>query len=362
LIVLLVVSAAGAAYLALALFALVRFARRQVPNRSETPRISVLKPLYGAEPGLYESLASVCDQDYPDFEIVFCLHDESDSATPIVTRIARDFAHLPVRIVYGENSQIVNPKIANLAKPGAEPHGDIVVLADSDIWVKRDYLRAIAASFSSERTGAVTCLYGGIPIETFAARLGAMRSEEEFSPSVLVAIALGKMEFCLGATMAVRRNVLDAIGGLEALGADLADDYNLGKLVADHGLNVELSRCTVRTTVAEKTIRALWTREVRWARTNFKLAPAGHIFSFLMYALPFAFIYAAIAQNAIAYGLLLLVAALRLALHETARATLGNGRKDDALLVPARDLFSLAVWAASLVTKTVNWRGARYRM
>jgi ceramide glucosyltransferase len=362
LIVLLVVSVAAAGYLSLALFQLARYMRRPLPNRPETPSISVLKPLYGAEPGLYESLASFCDQDYPEFEVVFCLHDERDGAVPVVARIARDFAHVPIRIVYGENPVIVNPKIANLAKPGVQPYGDLVVLADSDIVVGRDCLRTIAASFSSERTGAVSCLYGGIPNATFAARLGAMRSEEEFSPSVLVAVALGKMEFCLGATMAVRRGVLEAIGGLEALGGDLADDYNLGKLVAERGLDVELSRYVVRTTVVETRLSALWLREVRWARTNFRLAPAGHIFSFLMYGLPFAAVYAVLAHDAVAYALLLVVAALRLSLHEMARAAFGNGRRDEPWLIPARDLFSLVIWGASLVTRSVQWRGERHRM
>ncbi len=361
-IVLLLASVAGAAYLSLALFRLARFTRRRVPNRPETPSISVLKPLYGAESGLYESLATFCNQDYPDFEVVFCLHDERDGAAPVVARIARDFAHVPIRIVYGDNPEIVNPKIANLAKPGVQPYGDLVVIADSDICVGRDYLRAIAASFSRESAGAVSCLYGGIPNETFAARLGAMRSEEEFSPSVLVATALGKMEFCLGATMAVRRGVLEAIGGLEALGNDLADDYNLGKLVANRGFDVELSRYVVRTTVAETTLSELWLREVRWARTNFTLAPVGHVFSFLMYALPLAFAYAVLAHDPLAYGVLLLVAALRLRLHEMARNAFGNGRRDEPWLIPPRDLFSLAVWAASLVTRTVRWRGARHRM
>ncbi|HTA37749.1 MAG TPA: hypothetical protein VK760_01675, partial [Candidatus Acidoferrales bacterium] len=111
-IVLLIVTAAGAAYLSLALVQLVRFARRRQPTTSDTPRISVLKPLYGAEPGLYEALATFCDQDYPDFEIVFCLHDEADAAAPIVARLARDFSRVPIRIVYGENARIVNPKIA----------------------------------------------------------------------------------------------------------------------------------------------------------------------------------------------------------------------------------------------------------
>jgi ceramide glucosyltransferase len=362
LIVLLIVTAAGAAYLSLALVQFARFARRRILSGAQTPAISILKPLYGAEPGLYEALASFCDQDYPNFDIAFCLHDETDAAAPIVARLASDFAHVPIRIVFGENPRVVNPKIANVAKPGAEPRGDIVVLADSDIWTGRDYLRAIAASFANERTGAVSCLYGGIPNETLASRLGAMRSEEEFCPSVLVAVALGKMQFCLGATMAVRRSVLETIGGLEAIGTDLADDYNLGKLVASAGWDVALSRYTVRTTIAETTLRALWHREVRWARTNFRLATAGHIFSFLMYALPFAFVYAVLARDALAYGLLLLVAALRLSLHEAARKTLGNSRRDEPWLIPLRDLFSLAVWAASLVTRTVRWRGARHRM
>ena len=127
-IFLLAVSAGGAAYLSLALFQLLHFIRRRVPGLSETPRISILKPLYGLEPRLYENLASFCDQDYPDFEVIFCLHEQSDAAAPIAERVARDFAHVAIRIVYGDNPDIVNPKIANLAKPGAEPTGDLVVL------------------------------------------------------------------------------------------------------------------------------------------------------------------------------------------------------------------------------------------
>jgi ceramide glucosyltransferase len=362
LIFLLAVSAGGAAYLSLALFQLLHFIRRRVPSLSETPRISVLKPLYGLEPRLYENLASFCDQDYPDFEVIFCLHEQSDAAAPIAERVARDFAHVRIRIVYGDNPDIVNPKIANLAKPGAEPTGELIAMADSDICVGRDYLRSLAASFSTENTGAVTCPYGAIPIATYAARIGAMRSEEEFSPSVLVSNALRKMDFCLGATMAVRRSVLEEIGGLAALGEDLADDYNLGKLVADSGRTVELSRYVVRTTVAETTMKALWHREVRWARTNFRITPVAHVFSVVMYALPLAFLYAVLAHDALAYAVLLLVAALRLSLHEAARTAFGNGRRDEPWLIPSRDLFSLAVWAASLVTRTVRWRGARHRM
>jgi len=322
----------------------------------------VLKPIYGAEPGLYQSLATFCDQDYPDFEIVFCLHDETDPATEVVAKIVADFPNRRIRTAFGDNPQMSNPKIANLAKPGAEAGGDVIVLADSDIWVGRDYLDAVAASFSSNRTGAVTCLYGGIPDTTLASRLGEMHSEEEFAPSVLVAIALARMEFCLGATMAVRREALEAIGGIEALGADLADDAVLGKLVAERGFDVELSRYIVHTTVADRTFAQLWNHELRWARTNFRLSPAGYVFSFLMYVTPFAFLYALLARSVAAVGLLLLVAALRFGVHVASRSIFGKERRDEPWLIPLRDLISLTVWAAGLITRTVRWRGSQHRM
>jgi ceramide glucosyltransferase len=229
--------------------------------------------------------------------------------------------------------------------------------------VGRDYLDAIAASFSDDSIGAITCLYGGVPVDELFARLAAMHSEEEFAPSVLVAQTVtGKLWFCLGATMAVRSDVLRDIGGIEALGSNLADDYELGKLVWERGLRVELSRYVVHTTVAHTDFSQLWAHELRWSRTNFRLTPAGHVFSFLMYTLPFAVAYALIARTPLALGLLVLVAALRLGVHVCARSMFGNTQRDEQWLIPLRDLISLAVWAASLVTRNVRWRGNRHRM
>jgi len=357
----LILSLAGAAYLSLALYAVLRFGRRPCARGEDTPSVTVLKPLCGAEPGLYEHLASFCAQEYPDFEIVFCLHDEGDSAHAAVRAVVAAFPNVRTRVAFGENPRIANPKIANLCKPGAEPAGEIVVIADSDILAGRDYLRAIAASFSSERTGAVTCLYGGIPNPALASHLGAMHVEDEFAPSVLVALLLGPLRFCLGATMAVRREALAAIGGLAAIGAGLADDHALGNLVAAQGYDVELSRYAVRTAIPETTLRELWTHELRWARTNFTMAPAGYAFSFVMYAFPFALAYLALSQNVVlGTALCALIAALRLALHYAARSALRTTRATEPWLFPLRDLLSLAIWAASLATRTVRWRGIPY--
>jgi ceramide glucosyltransferase len=363
-LILLVITLAGALYLAIAALRLAAFARRPVELASEfLPSMTILKPIAGLEPSLYENLVSFCDQAYDEFyEVIFCLHGSDDPALNVVERIVAELPSCHTTIAIGEAPGMLNPKIANVAKPGVELNGEIVVIADSDIHVGRDYLRALAAAFASERVGAATCLYSGIPRASFVSHLGALQIEDGFAPSVLVALALGKLRFCLGATMAVRRRVLEAIGGLAALGQHIADDHLLGELVARHGKEVELSPYVVQTIVPESALPALWAHELRWARTNLALAPLGYLFSFLMYALPFALLFLAVSRDLV-WGLSLLaaVAGLRLAVHYLARKALRVTRRDDAWLIPVRDFMSLAAWIASLLGRTIQWRDRTYQ-
>jgi len=362
-IVFLILTIAGAAYLALALSCVVTFGRRPFDSVDDelAPSVTILKPVAGLERDLYENLASFCDQDYPRYEVVFCLHSADDLAGDVIARVMRNFPNCRARVAIGHNETIANPKIANLVKPGVEPFAEIVAVVDSDIRVGRDYVRTIAGSFASERVGAVTCLYRGLPNQTVVSHLGALYVEDGFAPSVLVAATIGKLRFCLGATMAVRRDVLYKIGGFEALGAYLADDHALGELVTKNGFEVELSRYVVRTTIPETQLDRLWSHELRWARTNKAQAPAGYFFSFVMYALPLALIYLALARNLLALAILALVLLLRLALHYAARWAFGIEHVDGIWFVPVRDCLSLGLWAASLFGRTVRWRTETYR-
>lgn len=319
------------------------------------PSVTILKPIACDETQLYENLASFCAQDYPEFEVVFCLHADDDPALPVVQRVAQAFPNARPRIAIGHNPAMANPKIANLAKPGAKANGEIVVIADSDVHVGRDYLRAICAEFATERTVAATCLYRGVPNDGVISRLGAAHIEDEFAPSVLVALALGPLRFCLGATMAVRKTVLDGIGGLAALGPYLADDHELGERASKFG-DVALARYVVETDVTETRLADLWSHELRWARTHRAQAFTGYFFSFLMYALPFAVLYAAVARTALSAVVLAVIAALRLGVHVAARTALRVRRPSDWWLIPARDFLSIAVWLASLFGRSVRWR------
>lgn len=362
--VLFAIAVASAFYLAIAILRLWAFGRRPLELAWEfLPTMTILKPIAGIEPDLYENLASFCDQEYPqDFDVIFCLHSPDDPAREIAERVASDFPFAHATVALGENPAIANPKIANLVKPSVDLRGEIVVIADSDIRVDRRYLRALATSFASERVGAATCLYTGMPNATLVSRLGALQIEDGFIPSVLVAIALGTLRFCLGATMAVRRSVLTEIGGLVALGDHLADDHALGELVTGRGYEVELSRYVVKTTVAETTLRDLWSHELRWARTNLALAPTGYAFSFLMYALPLALLYLVAARNLVwGLSLLAIVLVLRALLHYAARSALNVPHASELRLVSMRDFMSVAVWAASFFGRRVRWRTQTYR-
>lgn len=349
----------AAIYLATACRRLVAFARRPLTFSCEfLPTFTILKPIGGLEPDLHENLASFCDQDYPGFyEVVFCLHAENDPALEVVERIMREFPNCHAQIALGENADLMNPKIANIAKPGVAARSDVIVIADSDIRVGHDYLRALASSFESAKVGAVTCLYSGSPSDTIVSRLGALGIDDGFAPSVLVALAIGELRFCLGATMAVRRSVLEAFGGLAALGHTFADDHELGQLVTKQGRAVELSRYVVATTIPETRLVELFSHELRWARNGFEIAPAGYLFSFLAYGLPLAIIYLAVTRNA-AIGLPLLAAivVLRVTLHYLARHALGVKSRDDVLLIPLRDFLSLGVWAASFFGRRRSFR------
>jgi ceramide glucosyltransferase len=322
--------------------------------------VNVLKPLHGDEPLLAAKLRSFCDQDYPAYDVILGAREVDDAALPVARAVAGSFEGV-VRVVSAADDapHHPNPKANTLA--GMVPHaqGEIVVIADSDMRVDRGWLRAIAAPFADPRVGAVTCLYRGEPADDgLASALGAMVNHEHFAPSVLVAQALGPLRYTFGATMAVRRDVFEAIGGLGALGTHLADDARLGELVARRGRRVHLSRYIVTNVVSEPSVRALWRHEVRWARTHRMLRPAGYAGLFLSYPVPLALLHLAVTRRRrLALGALVTALALRFALRRAAASAFGARPVGSAWLVPLRDALGIAVWVAGYGSRDVDWRG-----
>lgn len=348
-------------YVAFALWAVLRRPRRGASSPAFHPPVTILKPVCGLDPGLYENLRSFCIQDYPSYQVVFGVRDRADPAIPVVERVIRDFPHRDLQLVVDDTVVGTNLKISNLANMLRMAKHEILVIADSDMRVGADYLKAVVAPFFDAEVGAVTCLYRGTAAPGVASQLGAMFINDWFLPSALVAMAFDEPRFCFGATMAVRRKVLEGIGGLRALASELADDYMLGKLVSDRGFRVRLAPYVVENVVLESSLQQLYLHALRWARTVRLVRPLGYGFSFITYTTPMALLFAlASGFSAAALAVLAGALALRLLLHYGVRRRFGTRGGTRPWLVPVGDVLGFVVWCASFMGQSVRWRNEKF--
>ena len=281
-----VLAVASCLYTLLAFVSVRRFKRCEGATKPwKSPGVTVLKPLYGVEEGLYENLLSFCRQTYSGpVQILLGVHEPDDTAASIARRIVAAAragriegapARLSVELVVDPTLHGTNGKVSNLINLSRRIENELVVLADSDIMVAPDYLDRLAASLQRPGVGIVTCLYRGRPLAGFWSRLGAMGVDYGFLPNVLTGLALNMARPCVGATIALRRCVLGAIGGFESVKDQLADDYALGEAVRARGLKVVLADFVVGHAHARnRDLKDVWRRDMRWARTIRAVDPA----------------------------------------------------------------------------------------
>jgi ceramide glucosyltransferase len=330
------------------------------------PGISILKPLKGADPEMYESFRSHCVQDYPEYEIIFGVSDPNDSAIENVKRLQRDFPERRIQLLVCEKILGANVKVSNLAQMLPLAQYDYLIVNDSDIRVQSDYLKNVTAPLADCRVGMVTCLYRGIAGRTLGSRLEALGISTDFCPSVLAARQLeGGIRFGLGSTLAFRRADLEKIGGFASFVEYLADDYELGKRIADLGLTVKLSDVSVETYLPPYRLSDFFAHQLRWAR-GVRDARAGGYFGLIFtFGMLWALLALAVSRASLwacggfAATLLLRTAVALL----VGRTILDDGQVSKyAWLIPCRDLVGASVWLASLVGHTVTWRGQRFRL
>jgi len=338
------------------------FGRRRPLPSGATPSVSVLKPLCGVQPGLYETLRSFCSQDYPSFQLVFGVSDPGDPAVDVVRRLSDEFPGLDVALVRDAHALGTNPKLSNVVNIYKSARHDVIVLADSDVQVGPDYLRTVVAPLADNGTGLVTCLYGAAPRPGLPSALGAMYINDWFFPSALVAASVRPLAYAFGATIACRREVLDALGGFESVVDYLADDYMLGRAVAESGRRVALSPLVVQIVVDERDFSTLVSHELRWARTIRSLRPVGYLFSCITFGFPLSLLALAcggptpVTLAALAANLVARV----IGWHATRRTAGLRLRVSDACLLPVRDVLSLGVWLVSFWSRAVRWYGQSF--
>jgi ceramide glucosyltransferase len=293
---------------------------------------------------------------------VFGVQDPADPARAVAERLAARYPALDIAVVVDPMQHGANRKIGNLINMYPSARHDVLVIADSDLHVRPDYLRRLVAALEQPGIGLVTTLYAGLPATgRLAARLGALQITDIFLPGALMARALGRRD-CLGATMMLRRATLERIGGLNSLADHLADDHVLGSLARSLGLGIALARTVPATTVPETAIAPLFRHELRWGRTIRALVPFSFLLSALQYPLAWAALALILAPSFQALALFALAWGLRAAIASAGSAWIGRllgplARRPALWLLPARDLLSVAVMVASYAGRRVEWRG-----
>jgi len=356
-----VTAAVGCVY-ALAAAWLARGFERSPPRCGSAAPVTILKPLHGAEPGLYDHLASFCVQDYPaPRQIVFGVQDPTDPAISVVRQLIADFPGLDLELVINSRRHGTNRKVSNLINMALQARHGVLVLSDSDIVVEPDYLTNITNALDEPGVGIVTCLYRGMATSGLYARLAAAGIDHHFLPGVLVGNALDRARGCFGSTIAIRKETLALIGGFESLLEQLADDYAMGEMVRRAGFTVAIAPIMVAHACTERSARDLLRHELRWARTIRFVDAAGFVGSAVTHALPFAVLGALLGGFTPASLMVLVALACRLLLQ--IRLERAFGLDDSPLWMgPLRDMLSFAIFVASFFGREVDWRGHRYEV
>jgi ceramide glucosyltransferase len=360
-----VLAALAAIYTLIALLGALLRPRRATPwpDPATLPGVTILKPLCGAEPQLYECLHSFCNQVWPQLQIVFGVRDPADPAVAVVRRLQHEFPRLDLALVLDGTHHGSNAKVSNLINIMAIAKHDYLIIADSDIRVGPDYVRGVVAPLLDESVGIVTCPYVGRPLPDLWSQLGAQFINGWFVPSVFVAALFGSRAFAFGATIALRRKVLDTIGGLPAIANQLADDYRLGELTRELGLRTVLSNVVVETVVEERGLQDLIGHELRWLRTIKAVRPIGYSLAFVTFALPVAMIGTLVSGGSRPALLALGVTALlRLAMHLYWSAARDRSIWTRLWAVPLHDCVLFAVWCWGFLGQRVNWRQTSFHL
>ncbi len=347
--------AAALAYLVLALRALRRFRERPARAPDWHPPVSVLKPVHGASPGLYECLRSFCEQDWPTYEVIFGAHTEDDPAVQVVRRLIHDLPDRDLRLIVDGALAGPNRKAANLANIFAHARYDILVLSDSDVRVDGNCLASMAAPFTEPSVGAVASIYKGWAVGGGAARFGALFLNDWFVPSVTVDVDLRGIDFVYGALSAVRRRSLEAIGGFEYLAQCLAEDFSMGRLISRSGWKVVLSPYACDTVVAESSFAEMFRHEVRWQRSERACRPLDQFMSLVTWPLPLLALLLLPQPSLVGLGIIGAEMILRILVHFQVRRSFRIPGSSEPWLVPLRDCVCFFAWLAGLFGNKVYW-------
>jgi ceramide glucosyltransferase len=364
----LILAAAPFVYYLLVLYSSRKFFLRSkdgLPKNVDfTPPVSNLKPVRGLDPEAYENFASYCRQDYPDYELIFCVGDENDASVPVLQKLMRDFPERQIRILYGSGRNAINDKVAKLVRMVKEARNEVLVINDSDVRVEPNYLRTVVAPLRDPKVGGVTCLYVSTQDRTFTQHLQSIGMICDFYPGILVARQLDGIKFALGQTIVTTRAHLAGFGGYEAIENRPADDLLVGRLIAEQGFEVELLPYAVQTVPDYDSMKALFIKRLRWMTVMRHMRPWGHLGLAFTQGLPWCLAVALTHPGPIGMGYVGAYLGFRVVITWLV-GVWGLQQKGLWKMMPlivVWDATAFVIWLLTFGRKSIRWRNVDYRI
>lgn len=364
--ILLALAAIPFVYYALALYSTTRFfsiAKQQSARNSDfTPPVSCLKPIRGLDVEAYENYASFCRQDYPDYEILFCV-DEDDPALPVLEKLMRDFPERRIRLLLGSGRSAINDKVARLVRLVNEAQHELLVITDGDIRVQPDYLRSVVAPFRDPQVGAATCLYVSTKETNLVQELQSIGMISDFFAGIMVAWQLDGIKFTFGQTIVTTRKRVEGYGGYQVIENRPADDVYAGRLVAEQGYEVKLLPYVVQSVADFQSLSELFYKRIRWMTVMRLMRPWGHLGLIFTWGLPWSLVAIATRPSAgvaLAYLGSYFVSRIAITWLIGVWGMKQTGLWKKMALIPVWDAMALVIWLISFGRRTIRWRGIDY--
>ncbi len=335
-----------------------------LPDMDFTPPVSNLKPVRGLDPEAYENFASYCQQDYPDYELIFCVGDENDASVPVLQKLTRDFPERQIRILYGSGRTAINDKVGKLVRMVKEARNEVLVMNDSDVRVDPNYLRTVVAPLRDPKVGGVTCLYISSQDKTFTQHLQSIGMISDFYPGIFVARQLDGIKFALGQTIVTTRSHLAGFGGYEAIENRPADDLLVGRLIAEQGFEVELLPYAVKIVPDYDSPKDLFIKRLRWMTVMRHMRPWGHLGLAFTQGLPWCLAVALTHPAGIGLGYVSAYLGFRGVITWVVGVW---GLKQSGLwkkmpLIVLWDATAFVIWLLTFGRNSIRWRDVDYRI
>lgn len=328
-----------------------------------TPPISNLKPIRGVDPDAYENFASLCRQDYPEYELLFCVSSADDPVVAVLEKLMQDFPERRIRIIYRSGDTASNDKVAKLARLVKEAQHEVLVINDSDVRVAPDYLRTVVAPLGRPGVGAVTCFYSSRSDHNFVENLHTIGMLSDFFAGLLVARQLDGVKFAIGKTIVTTRSNLAEFGGYESLENRPGDDLLVGRLIAEQGHEVELLPYTIQTVSDSASFRDLLQKRLRWMVVMRHMRPAGHFGLLFTHGLSWTLLAIMVHPSvavALAYGGAYSVLRIAMTWMIANRGLKQTGVWERMPLIPIWDAAAFLLWLTSFTRSSIRWRDGEY--